>query len=217
MKGEFYVFEGIDGSGKSTQLGLLSAHLLRTRGEEPLVVYEPGGTSLGEAVRSILLDPSTGDMHAASEVFLFMAARSELVRERIRPALDRGRVVICDRFLWSSVVYQGIVGGLGVDAVLRIGRIAVDGVMPTRTFVLDLPVATALRRRSVTSADRIERRGRRFQEGVRRGFLELARRRGSRMVVVDARGRPEVVHGRVVENLPRATSRRGNTRVERRR
>ena len=200
----FLVFEGIDGAGKSTQIQLLAEYLTRERDTKVFLLQEPGGTSLGKRVRSLLLEPRSGDLSAETEVFLFMAARSHLVKTRIRPAIDAGEIVLCDRFLWSSVVYQGIVGGLGVQEVLRLGKLATGGVMPDRTFLLDIPVATVARRKSFQrEGDRIERKGLRFQERIRQGFLELARKYPRRFAIIDARGKAEVVHARVVERLPR--------------
>ena len=124
----FLAFEGVDGAGKSTQVRLLAQHL-EGQGREVLLCREPGGTELGEELRRILL-VTGGEMDSEVEVLLFMAARAQLCNKVIRPALEAGKVVISDRFLWSSVVYQGIVGGLGVEAVLAIGRVATRGLLP---------------------------------------------------------------------------------------
>jgi len=195
----FFVFEGADGVGKTTQVKLLAGHIREERGLDVLLLREPGGTPLGERVRRILLDPSTGELEAHTEMFLFMAARAQLLALRILPALERGAVVICDRYLWSSVVYQGIVGGLGVTEVMRIGRFAAR-VRPTRTFVLDLPPRLSYRR--LHGRDRMERRGREFQERVRQGFLDLARLYPRNVAVIDSRGTPLEVHRRILERLP---------------
>lgn len=212
MNKHFFVFEGGDSTGKTTQIRLLEDYLRRVQERPVLVLQEPGGTPLGLAVRSILLEPLSGDLDATTEVFLFMAARSHLVRTRLRPALEEGAVVICDRFLWSSVVYQGVVGGLGIETVLELGRLAVDDVMPTRTFVLDLGVATAAQRASGRGdADRIERKGAEFQDRVRGGFLDLARRFPDSTAVIDAAGGPEEVHARVVAQLPGGLLEKGET------
>jgi dTMP kinase len=195
----FFVFEGADGVGKSTQAKLLAEHIRMTYGSKVLLLREPGGTPVGEKVRRILLDPATGDLETSTELFLFMAARAHLTARCILPAVRRGEVVICDRYLWSSVVYQGIVGGLGIGEVLRAGRLA--GVLqPTRTFLIDVPPRLAYSR--VDGGDRMESRGRRFQEGVRRGFLELARRSPRNVAVIDGRGEPREVGARIVERLP---------------
>ena len=196
----FFVFEGADGAGKSTQARLLAEHLRRERGLKVLLLREPGGTPLGERIREILLDPHSGDLHPATEMFLFMAARSHLVRRRILPAIGSGQVVVCDRFLWSTVVYQGIVGGLGIPEALRVGRIAAP-LRPTRIFVIDTPPRAAFRRLGGT--DRMERKGRTFQEKVRQGFLLLARRFPREAAVIDGSGAIGDVHGRILGRLPR--------------
>jgi dTMP kinase len=198
-RGSFFVFEGADGVGKTTQAKLLSEYIRGRHGLDVLLLREPGGTKLGERVRQILLDPSSGRIETPTELFLFMAARSHLVREKILPALEEGLVVVCDRYLWSSAVYQGIAGGLGSELVLRIGRLAAAA-KPMRTFLIDTPLATACRR--TAGVDRMESRGRSFQEKVRRGFLELARRHPRGVEVIDGRGSPEDVHRRVVGRLP---------------
>jgi len=195
----FFVIEGADGSGKSTQANLLADALRAKRGCRVQRLREPGGTPLGEKVREILLDPDTGELSPQTELFLFMAARSHLVRERILPALAQGEVVICDRYLWSSVVYQGIVGGLGTQQVLRVGRLSTL-VQPTRTFIIDLPTEVAFRR--MGGKDRMEKKGLQFQEQVRRGFLELARRYPQKVAVIDGRGSPREVHRRILRHLP---------------
>lgn len=197
--GMFFVFEGTDGAGKTTQAKLLEAHVRELRGAKALLLREPGGTPLGEKVREILLDPGTGDLDPATELFLFMAARAHLLAKVILPALRRGEVVICDRYLWSSAVYQGIVGGLGHEEVLRMGRIA-RALRPTRTFLIDTPLRFAFERTG--GRDRVERRGRRFQEEVRRAFLFLARKHPRGVVVIDGRGTEDEVHRRVIRHLP---------------
>ena len=181
----FFVFEGADGVGKTTQSELLAEHIEKRYGLQVLRVREPGGTPLGERVRDLLLDPESGELGSATEMFLFMAARSHLVEKVIGPSIEGGKVVLCDRYLWSSVVYQGIVGGLGVQEVLRVGRLAAP-LQPTRTFVIDVPTPVAGRRLGGT--DRMERRGSEFQEKVRRAFLLLARKYPRNVVVIDGRG-----------------------------
>jgi dTMP kinase len=199
-RGMFIVFEGADGVGKSTQVKLLAAHLEKTRGLKTLLVREPGGTELGERIREILLSPATGDLDVATETLLFMAARSHLTSRVVAPALGRGEAVICDRYLWSTVVYQGIVGRLGAEEVLRIGRMA-GAIPPDRTLVLDVPPRIAFGR--LAGRDRMEIRGPRYQEEVRRAFLHLARRHPRNAAVIDGRGTAEEVHRRVLLHLPR--------------
>jgi dTMP kinase len=178
----FVSFEGIDGSGKSTQAALL-AEALRGGGREVVAVREPGGTPLGERIRGLLLDGA--GMGAWAEAALFAAARAELVEQVIRPALARGAWVVCDRFLDSSLAYQGIARGLGLDAVLELNRIATGALLPDRTILLELPVAEALRR-AVGTRDRIEREGDQFLGRVARAYAELAAAFPERIAVVDA-------------------------------
>src|SRR4051812_34045069 len=170
--GLFLSLDGIDGTGKSTQCRLL-ADWLRSRGREVTLTNDPGGTALGDELRGILLG-HRGEMTLTCELFLFMASRAELVDNVIRPALAAGQVVISDRFLLASVVYQGYAGGLNPDDIRGVGRIATGGVEPELSIVLDLPVSAALVRRG-RSPDRMEAKGVAFQERVREGFLTEAR------------------------------------------
>jgi dTMP kinase len=197
----FLVFEGIDGSGKSTQACLLEKYLRRERRLSVLLVREPGGTRLGERVRDLVLSPSSGDLAAETELFLFMAARSHLVRSRILPALEAGRIVISDRFLWSSVVYQGYAAGVRPQEIFRMGRLAVAGLRATRTFLIDLDPKEAFLR--IRDRNRMEDRGLQFQRRVRTGFLALSRQVPRDSVVIDGRGSPDEVHERVLSSLPR--------------
>ena len=198
-RGLFVVFEGPDGAGKSTQARLLADHFRREWKRPTHLLREPGGTPLGERVREILLDPSSGDLGTPTELFLFMAARAHLTARKVAPAIERGEIVVCDRYLWSSVVYQGIVGGLGAAEVLRMGELA--GVLPPyRTLIIDLPPRVAYRR--LEGHDRMESRGREYQARVRRAFLWLARKFPRNAVVIDGRGAEDEVHRRVLEALP---------------
>lgn len=196
----FLVFEGIDGSGKSTQARLVAQHLEAAGGRRVLLVREPGGTELGEKLREILFAPGSERLAAETELFLFMAARSHLVRTRIRPALERGEVVISDRFLWSSVAYQGIGGGMDPREILRLGALATAGVAVTRTFLIDVDPETALAR--ATGRNRMEERGLGFQRRVREGFLALARAEKTGVAIIDGRGTAAEVHARVLAALP---------------
>jgi dTMP kinase len=193
----FVTFEGVDGSGKSTQAGLL-ADALRTKGREVVATREPGGTELGERIRGLLL--GGGSIGPWAEAALFVAARAQLVEEVVRPALARGADVVCDRFLDSSLAYQGIARGLGVDAVLELNRLALGGLLPDRTFLLVVPVEDAERRAS-GKPDRIEREGRAFLQRVDEAYRQLADRFPGRIVAVDASGTPVAVARRVREEL----------------
>ena len=168
-----------------------------------LLCREPGGTELGEELRRILL-VTGGEMDPEVEVLLFMAARAQRCNKVIRPALEAGKVVISDRFLWSSVVYQGIVGGLGVEEVLSIGRVATRGLLPDLTVLVDLDPEDS--HSGLDEDDRMESRGLDFQRRVREGFLSLAEEFSDNFALIDGGGSVEQVHGRVVEALPQVQS-----------
>ena len=178
----FVSFEGVDGSGKTTQARLLQARW-EAEGREVVATREPGGTPVGERIRELLLGGAA--ISAWAEAALFAAARAELVERVLRPALERGADVVCDRYVDSSLAYQGIARGLGVDAVLARNLTAVQGLLPDRTFVLLLASDEALRRRGAAS-DRLEREGSRFSERVDAAYRELVHRYPERLVAVDA-------------------------------
>jgi dTMP kinase len=185
----FVSFEGIDGSGKSTQARLL-AERLRAAGREAVHTREPGGTPLGEAIRDLLLH--AGDVAPWAEAALFAASRAQHVDELIRPALERGAVVVCDRYVDSSVAYQGGARGLGVDAVLDLNLSAVGGLLPDVTFLLLLEPGVAAERMG-SSPDRIEREDGAFRARVDAAYRDLARRFPERIVTLDgARGVDEL-------------------------
>jgi dTMP kinase len=190
-------FEGVDGSGKSTQAALL-ADALGADGLDVVQVREPGGTALGERLRALLLDG--GAMTPWAEAALFAAARAQLVEEVIRPALDRDAIVVCDRYVDSSLAYQGIARGLGLDAVLELNLLATDGLMPDRTFLLSLSAAEALSR-ARGEPDRIEREGAAFLERVGAAYSELAGRFPERIVTLDATLPPTELTRRVRDGL----------------
>jgi dTMP kinase len=181
----FVSFEGLDGSGKSTQAQLLQEHLVSV-GREVVLTREPGGTPLGEELRELVLRPGL-EMTPWSEAALFTAARAELVERVIRPALERGADVICDRYLDSSLAYQGITRDLGMDRILELNLQATRGLLPDRTFlVLVDPVEAA--QRSAGAPDRIEGEGAGFLNRVDDAYRELAELFPRRIVVVDASG-----------------------------
>ena len=195
----FLAFEGVDGAGKSTQARFLAEHLER-KGREVVICREPGGTALGEELRRILLDPGSGNLEPEVEVLLFMAARAQLCNKVIRPELEAAKVVISDRFLWSSVVYQGIVGGLGVDEVLAIGRFATRDLLPDLTVLIDLDPAVS--HSGLDDGDLMESRGIEFQRRVREGFVSLAAEFSDSFVLIDGSASVEQVHQQVLEVLP---------------
>jgi dTMP kinase len=183
----FVTFEGVDGSGKSTQARLL-AERLRSEGREVVFTREPGGTEAGERIREILLHGE--GLAPWAEASLFAAARAQLVDEVIRPALARGADVVCDRYLDSSLAYQGLARGLGVERVLELNLLVTSGLLPDKTFLLVLPPAEATARRG-GEPDRIEREGAAFTEEVDRSYREIARVFAQRVVVVDGALNPE--------------------------
>jgi dTMP kinase len=192
----FFSFDGVDGVGKSTQLRLF-CDWLRERGRTVVVCRDPGSTSLGERIRTVLLESDDATpIGVRSEMLLYMAARAQLVDEVIRPALSAGSDVVSDRFLLANIVYQGHAGGLDVEAIRRVGLAAVDGVIPDCTFLLDMEPTAALARVG-RELDRVERRGQDYRERLRAGFLAEAGVMGPRVHVVDAGESVEAVQNEI--------------------
>ena len=187
MKGLFITFEGIDGCGKSTQCERLKEYL-KANGRDFIFVREPGGTEIGERIREILLDKKNSKMTPRTELLLFEAARAQITEEVIRPALEEGKIVLCDRFFDSSSAYQGCARGMGMDFVAGLNMAATGGLKPDITFFFDISAEEALARRGKRgeASDRIELAGLKFQEDVRKGYLELAKDSDGRIVTVDA-------------------------------
>jgi dTMP kinase len=184
MRGRFIVIEGIDGSGKSTLAARLAEHVA-ARKRRVIRLREPGGTRIGEQVRSLLLDARNSEMTPLTEFFLYMACRAQLVNEIVRPALRKGTVLLCDRYYYSTAAYQGAAGGLGIGAVLDVAERIARFERPNLVLLLDLPPRTA-RARAGDRKDRVESKGEAYQRRVRRGFLEMARRDRRRFRVLDA-------------------------------
>ena len=194
--GRFITFEGSEGSGKSTQIARLAKHIQDT-GRNVLTTREPGGTEIGEQIRNIIVHNSRGDeMTAETELLLFAASRAQHVREVIAPNLTRGVVVLCDRFLDSSTVYQGVARNLAPDPVSQINQFAIGNVMPDLTIVLDVPTEVSLARvkqRASDLPDRMERENIDFYNKVREGYLLLAKSLPERFFVIDGTLGEEVV------------------------
>ena len=169
-------FEGLDYSGKSTQVQLL-ADRVTLQDHRVLVLREPGGTDIGEKIRKMLLDKNNDGMTEASELFLFSASRSQLIQEVVHPALDGGMVVICDRYYDSTTAYQGYGRGIPLDVIQAINRYATGGLVPDLTFFLDIPIREIEKRMHTakTNRDRMESNGIEFYDRVRNGFLQIAK------------------------------------------
>nr|WP_217913923.1 dTMP kinase [Miltoncostaea marina] len=199
MTPRFIALEGIDGSGKSTQAEMLG-EALRARGLRVRRTREPGGTPVGERVRALLLEGAPGELSLPAEILLFAAARAELVQRAIRPALADGAWVVSDRFLDSSLAYQGAARGAGIDAVLDANRVALDGCLPDLSLVIDTPVVLAAGRRTAPP-DRIESEGDGFLAAVAEGYHALAARFPERVRLVPGHGTAAEVHARVMDAL----------------
>jgi dTMP kinase len=207
-RNSFVSLDGIDGTGKSTQLGLL-AERLRTLGHTVTTCTDPGGTDIGAKLREILLYGRQTQMSMRAESLMFMASRAELVERVIRPALARGEVVISDRFLLANVVYQGHAGGLDPADLWTIGRFSTGGVEPDLTLVLDLPVEVARARRKPAATDRVESRGDWYFQRVRDGFLFEVANWPDTHRVIDASGTAEEVHESVFARVREHLAARG--------
>ncbi len=217
-RGRFITFEGIDGSGKTTQLRLLAEHL-GASGIAVTMAREPGGTPVGDAIRRILLESATVHLEPVAEVLLYFASRAQNVRQVILPALEAGSVVLCDRYVDASTAYQGCGRGLGLEVVFDLERIACAGLKPDLTFVIDIDprtsVARALsRNRDATATgaldeSRFERESLDFFARVRSGYLEIARREPERVVVIDGERTPEQVQADIQVHAERVLAAAG--------
>ena len=184
MTGKFINFEGIDGSGKTTQIDLLET-ALKIQGISTLILREPGGTRLSEKIRDILLDRANMNFSPSVESLLFVAARAQLMSEKIIPALERDQVVICDRFADSTVAYQGYGRGLNVKYLEELNNFATKKFQPDITFILDVDPEKAALRMSTAIPDRMESTGIEFFKRVREGYYEIVRRYQRRCVIID--------------------------------
>ena len=204
-RGLFVAFEGGDGAGKSTQARLLAASL-RSAGHEVLLTREPGGTPIGEKLRSLVLDHGHGEIDARTEALIFAAARAAHVAQAIRPALERGDIVVTDRYIGSSIVYQGVGRGLGADSVRDLNEWATEGLWPDLTVVLDVDESEGRARRTADEAgeDRLESEPDDFHRDVRAAFLELASARPDAYVVLDAQRDPVSLAEEILAAVRRA-------------
>ena len=185
MKGYFITFEGPEKSGKSTQAKLLQQYLSK-KGFSCLFIREPGSTILGEKIRKVLLDKNNTHISYAAEMLLYMAARAQIVKDVIAPALKKGKIVICDRFLDSTIVYQGYGLGMDVETIKKIGEFVTCGIEPDITVLLDLGARESLFKQN-HKKDRIELRSKKYHDKVRKGYLSLAKKNPRRIKIVEVK------------------------------
>jgi dTMP kinase len=201
-RGRLITFEGIDGCGKSTQ-AVLAARFLQEQGLTVLSVREPGGTTIGEAIRSILLEKANTAMCMETELLLFAAARAQIIREAIEPALGRGTWVICDRFYDSTTAYQGYGRGLDRAMIRQLQAIATGGLQPDRTFFLDVTLPVALGRLSSRTGktDRLDQEGAAFMARTKEGYLDILRDEPDRVVRIDADQTIQEISTQIIRQL----------------
>lgn len=188
QNGLFITFEGTDGSGKTTQIKLAEAYI-KEKGREVVLSREPGGTRVSELIRDLVLDPENTEITPLTEMIMYASSRAQHVAQVIRPAIEQGKVVICDRFIDSSYAYQGCGRGVDLKAIADVNRVAINGTVPDITFFLDVDPETAIARRiNATGADRIEREKLDFHRRVHEGYRNMAILYPDRIKTIDATG-----------------------------
>lgn len=201
MKGKFITFEGCEGVGKSHQLRLLQEYM-NNNGIKYYLTREPGGSAVSEKIRGIILDGKNTEMTDECEAMLYAAARVQLLKEIIKPKLDAGELIFCDRFVDSSLAYQGKARGLGYEFIESINAYAIKNFTPNYTIFLNLPPEQAFKRKGgVDKTDRLELSGMEFHNNVYAGYLELAKKYPERIIVIDASGTREQTHSKIVNAL----------------
>ena len=201
MKGTFITFEGCEGVGKSRQIKMLEEYLVKSNINYYLT-REPGGTNLSEKIRSVILDKNNSEMTDECEALLYAAARVQLLKQVIKPKLDQGQLVLCDRYVDSSLAYQGYARGLGVEFIEKINDFAIKNFTPNYTVFLNLPPEQAfLRKGGVDIGDRVELSGMEFHKKVYQGYLDLAKKYPQRFIVIDASGEKEQTHSKIISAL----------------
>ncbi len=203
--------EGIEGSGKTTQIDYIAAYLQKS-GHDYFITKEPGGTVLGAKIRSILLDPQNNNIHPFTELLLYAADRVQHIQEVIKPMIESGRIVICDRFHDSTTVYQGFTRGIDLSLIRQLNSLVLGGLAPDITFILDLDPEIGLKRawKQIRNGSRSESETRfeneklQFHESIRNGYLEIARQEPNRFVVVDASGDPSHVRDIILGQLEKS-------------
>ncbi len=200
-KGKFVTFEGCEGVGKSKQISMLQEYML-ANGIKYYLTREPGGSRISEKIRGIILDKDNANMTDQCEAMLYASARVQLLDEIIKPKLDGGELVICDRYVHSSLAYQGYARGLGYDFVASINAYAMQNFEPDVTIFLDLTPELAFKRKGgVDKGDRVELSGMEFHNKVYAGYKELAKKFGDKFVVIDASGEKEQTHQKIINAL----------------
>jgi dTMP kinase len=208
MRGVLITFEGVEGSGKSTQAERL-ARWLPAQGVNCILSREPGGTEIGERIREMLLDPECRTMDARTELFLYLASRNQHVREKVIPALKAGVVVVLDRFADSSAAYQGAGRELGERVVSRLNKPATAGLKPHLTFLVDVAVAVGRERKALSGLDRLEQERVEFHERVRAGYIRLARRAQGRFRILDGTAPADELESLVRRHVTELLKRKG--------
>ncbi|MBW4650127.1 MAG: dTMP kinase [Kastovskya adunca ATA6-11-RM4] len=203
MQGRLIVFEGVEGSGKTTQLGAIASWLKNKVSPVPVVVtQEPGGTELGSALRQLLLQKQTFPLHDRAELFLFAADRVQHVEEVLKPQLEQGSIILCDRYVESTIAYQGYGRGLSLDLIHQLNQLATVGLTSDLTLWLDVEIKIGLTRaKNRGVADRLEQAALTFHSSVQQGYRELAQAHPERIVPIDASGSQEAVTARIQEVL----------------
>ncbi len=198
----FVTFEGVEGSGKTTQVNMLHAHLLRMK-VDVIATHEPGGTRIGEDIRRILLNPAHKEMHAMTETVLYAADRAQHFHEVIRPALAAGKVVICDRFVDSTLAYQGVARRVGMEGVQNLNEWITDDLYPDVTLLLDIPYRVGLKRlqERKRGLDRMEGEAQSFHEQVQEAYKTLAKFFPQRYVILNGADKPENIHHYVMQEV----------------
>lgn len=201
MKGKFITFEGCEGSGKSTQIALFKEYL-ESKGIEYLFIREPGGTKISEKIRSIILDVNNKEMSDSAEALLYASARAQLIDEKILPALNSGKLVICDRYIDSSFAYQAYARGLGMEFVESVNSYAVKNCMPDYTVFLDIsPLDAFIRKGGADADDRLEQSGIEFHQRVYKGYKNLAEKFPERFIVINALGEISDIKQKIISEL----------------
>jgi dTMP kinase len=202
MKGAFFCLEGIDGCGKSTQINLLM-ETLPQKGYQPLKIREPGGTEISEKIRNIILSPRSANLSSTAELLLYNAARAQLIHEIIRPALEKGKIILADRYLWSTIAYQGYGRGLNLNKIYQLQSLTCEDNMPLHTFLLDITVEEFRDRseRMGKIPDRMEQEKEEFFQKVRNGYLQIASENADYFTILDGTLTTGEIHEKIMKKI----------------